>query len=52
MLQKFQLCVKTLGANINSDLPRIFYVGKTKPMMNLPEEIFDEFSVGKLVLPR
>ena len=24
-----------------------FYLGKTKPEMNLPQEIFDEFALGK-----
>ena len=29
-----------------------FYLGKTKPEMNLPWQIFDEFALGKSVLPR
>ena len=29
-----------------------FYLGKTKREMNLPWEIFDEFALGKSVLPR
>ena len=28
------------------------YLGKTKPEMNLPREIFDEFALRKSVLPR
>ena len=27
-------------------------VGKTKPEMNLPPESFDEFALGKSLLPR
>ena len=27
-------------------------VGKTKPEMNLPQEISEEFTRGKLLLPR
>ena len=34
------------------DLSRIFHLGKTKPEMNLPGQIFDEFALGKSVLPR
>ena len=29
-----------------------FYLGKTKPEMSLPRQIFDEFALGKSVLPR
>ena len=31
---------------------RSFYLGKTKPEMNLPRAIFDEFALGKSDLPR
>ena len=31
---------------------RFFYLGKTKPEMNLPRAIFDEFALGKSDLPR
>ena len=45
--------MKTLGADISSvTFPEFFYRGKTKPEMNLPWEIFDEFALGKSVLPR
>ena len=46
--------MKTLGANMSSVAFPEFSptVGKTKPEMNLPREIFDEFTRGKLLLPR
>ena len=46
--------VKTLGANMSSVTFPEFSptVGKTKREMNLPREIFDEFTRGKLLLPR
>ena len=31
------------------DLPRIFYLGKTKAELNLRREVFDEFPLGKSV---
>ena len=31
---------------------RYFYLGKTKPEMNLPRASFDEFALGKSDLPR
>ena len=45
MIQKIQLCMKTLGADISSvTFPEFFNPGKTKPEMNLLLEIFDEFA--------
>ena len=52
-LQKIQLCVKTLGADISSvTFPEFSYLSKTKLAMNLAREIFVEFALGKSVLPR
>ena len=40
--------VNTLGADIGSvTFPEFLYLGKTKPKINLPREIFDEFALGK-----
>ena len=47
-LQKIQLCVKSLGAEISSvTFPEFSYLSKTKPEMNLAREIFVEFALGK-----
>ena len=51
-LQKIQLAWK-LWEPISVVWPsQNFYVGKTKPEMNLPRQICDEFTLGKSVLPR
>lgn len=44
--------MKTLGVDFSSaTFPKFFYLGKTTPKTNLPQEIFDEFFLRKLVLP-
>ena len=46
------MCMKTLGVDFSSaTFPKFFYLGKTTPKTNLPQEIFDEFFLRKLVLP-
>ena len=52
-LQKIQLCVKTLGADISSvTFPEFFCLSKTKSENKLARETFVEFALGKSVLPR
>ena len=44
--------MKTLGVDFSSaTFPKFFDLGKTTPNTNLPQETFDEFFLGKLVLP-
>ena len=44
--------MKTLGVHFSSaTFPKFFDQGKTTPKTNLPQEIFDEFFLHKLVLP-
>ena len=47
--------MKTLVSVISGvTFPEFFYIGRTKPEMNLPWEIFDEFALGtkcKPILP-
>ena len=51
-LTGFHCMRENLGSRYQQCDLRIFYLGKTKPEMNLPREIFDEFAVGKSILPR
>ena len=52
MLQKIQLVWKLWEPISVVWLSQNFYLGKTKPEMNLPRENFDDFALGKSVLPR